>query len=249
MKVSFKIFNFNVFDIYKLLLLIFLLKVINYMKSVQVSVIVPIYNSEKYIGRCLRSLLKQTKDEEEYEIIVINDKSTDNSVKALSPFIDNIRYLENKKNIGLPGSLNKGIKEARGQYIVRVDSDDYVHWDYINILSMFLNLNNDYNAVACDYLLVDDQQNIISQENCLKKPIGCGIMFKLDKLIDIGFYDESFLAREDEELSFRFKKKYNIERVALPLYRYRKHSTNLTNDVEKMSVYKKKLNKKNNINE
>ncbi len=213
------------------------------MKSIQTSVIIPVYNSEKYIGRCLRSLLKQTKNENEYELIVINDGSTDNTYNAIKPFIGDIRYLENDKKLGLPASLNLGIKQARGQYIVRVDSDDYVHWDYLNILSMFLNLNNNFHAVACDYLLVDDQQNLISQINCLEKPIGCGIMFRLDKLIDIGLYNENFLAREDEELSIRFKKKYNIERVALPLYRYRRHADNMTNNKTKMDHFYKKLKK------
>ena len=138
------------------------------MKSVQTSVIIPVNNSEKYIGRCLRSLLKQTKNENEYELIVINDASTDNTENALKPFIGDIRYFVNEKKLGLPASLNLGIKQARGQYIVRVDSDDYVHWDYLKILSMFLSLNNHFNAVACDYLFVDDQQNVISQVNCLE---------------------------------------------------------------------------------
>ena len=111
---------------------------------------------------------------------------------------------------------------------------------------MFLSLNNHFNAVACDYLFVDDQQNVISQVNCLEKPIGCGIMFRLDKLIDIGLYNENFLAREEEELSLRFKKKYSIERVALPLYRYRRHSDNMTNDKTKMDYFYKKLKLKTN---
>tara|TARA_E500000178_G_scaffold356695_1_gene437318 strand:- start:10910 stop:11569 length:660 start_codon:yes stop_codon:yes gene_type:complete len=211
------------------------------MKSVQISVIIPVHNSEKYIGRCLRSLLKQTKNENEYELILINDDSTDNTESAINPFLGDIRYFKNDKKLGLPGSLNKGIKQAKGQYIVRVDSDDYVHWDYLNILSMHLNLNNNMDAIACDYLLVDDHQNVLSHENCLDKPIGCGIMFKLDKLIDIGLYDEEFLAREDEELSLRFTKKYKIERVALPLYRYRKHERNLTNNKKQMDKFSKKL--------
>lgn len=211
------------------------------MKSVKISVIIPVFNSEKYIGRCIRSLLKQTINESEYEIIVINDCSTDKSEDALNPFIGDIRYLKNDTQLGLPGTLNKCIKDARGQYIVRVDSDDYVHWDYLKILSMFLSLNNSFNAVACDYLLVDNQQNVLSHENCHKKPIGCGIMFKLDKLIEIGLYNEDFLAREDEELSIRFNKKYFIERIALPLYRYRRHSNNMTNDQNKMEIFQKKL--------
>ena len=217
------------------------------MRSVQVSVIVPAYNAELYVGRCLRSLLKQTLDVENYEIIVINDCSSDNTKKVLNPFIGDINYLENNKKLGLPKTLNTGIKNAKGQFIVRVDADDYVHWDFLKILSMHLQLNLSIDAIACDYLLVDNHQNIISYKNCLEEPIGCGIMFKLEHLIDVGLYDADFLAREDEELILRFNKKYSVSRVQLPLYRYRKHKHNLTNDKNTMKKYNDKLSEKHNL--
>ena len=140
------------------------------MRSVQVSVIVPVFNAELYIGRCLRSLLKQTLDIDNYEIIVINDCSTDNTKQVINPFIGDINYLENNKKLGLPKTLNTGIKNAKGQFIIRVDADDYVHWDFLKILSMHLQLNLSIDAIACDYLLVDNHQNIISYKNCLKEP-------------------------------------------------------------------------------
>ena len=219
------------------------------MRSVQISVIIPVHNCEKYIGRCIRSLLKQTLNDSEYEIIVINDCSNDNSKDAIKPFIGDIRLFNNNKQLGLPATLNIGIKQAKGQFIVRVDADDYVHWDYLKILSMHLQLNNHMHAIACDYLLVDDQQNVLSHENCLKNPIGCGIMFRLDHLISIGLYNEDFFAREEEELSLRFKKQYQISRVELPLYRYRKHDQNLTNNKSQMKNFAKKLDNKKNNNE
>ena len=72
------------------------------MRSVQISVIIPLYDCEKYIGRCLRSLLKQTLNDSEYEIIVINDCSNDSSQDAIKPFIGDIRLLNNEKHLGLP---------------------------------------------------------------------------------------------------------------------------------------------------
>ena len=104
-------------------------------------------------------------------------------------------------------------------------------------------------AIACDYLLVDDQQNVLSHENCLKNPIGCGIMFRLDHLISIGLYNEDFFVREEEELSLRFKKQYQISRVELPLYRYRKHDQNLTKNKSQMKNFAEKLDIKKNDNE
>ena len=212
------------------------------MKSVQVSVIVPSYNAELYIGRCIRSLLKQSLSQEDFEIIVINDSSKDNTKNALLPFVGDIVLIENKRNLGLPSSLNKGIKKARGQFIVRVDSDDYVHVDFLKILSLHLQLNHSIDAIASDYLLVNNDQDVIREMNCLKNPIGCGIMFRLKHLIELGLYNTKFLRREDEELMNRFKIKYNISRVAIPLYRYRRHENNITNDKKSMKKYKKKLN-------
>ena len=217
------------------------------MYSYQVSVIIPMYNQQKYVGRCLRSLLKQTIPEEDYEIIVINDGSTDNSVEALTPFMGDIRYHKNEEQLGLPPSLNIAIKKARGQFIVRVDADDFVHWDYLKILSMHLQMNPDIDAIACDYQLVNDEQEVLERGvNCLERPIGCGIMFKLDHLIEVGLYDEGFLVREEKDLRIRFLKKYDISRVQLPLYRYRQHNNNITNNLENMDTFQKKLDDKHN---
>ena len=213
-------------------------------KSLQVSVIVPTYNSQSYIGRCLRSLLNQNFDQDKYEIIVINDGSKDKTKEALKNFMGDIVYLENKKNKGLSESLNKGIKNSKGQYIVRVDSDDWVHSEFINILYHHINLNPEIDAVACDYHRVDNQQKILSYNNCEEDPIGCGIMFQAINLIDIGLYDNKFLAREEEDLIIRYKKKYSVTRVPIPLYRYRDHENNLTKNKKLMSKYLKKIKSK-----
>jgi len=213
-------------------------------KSLQISIIVPSYNSQNYIGRCLRSLLNQSFDQDEYEIIVINDGSKDKTKEALKNFLGDIVYLENKINKGLPASLNKAIKNSKGQYIVRVDSDDWVHPQFLNILYYHLNLNPKIDAAACDYHLVDNKQKILSYNNCEKKPIGCGIMFQAINLIDIGLYDKKFFAREEEDLIYRYKKKYTVTRVPIPLYRYRKHDNNMTKNKKLMKKYLKKIKKK-----
>jgi hypothetical protein len=89
-------------------------------------------------------------------------------------------------------------------------------------------------AVACDYNLVNDQEVLISRKNCMEEPIACGIMFRTDQIVDIGLYDENFLLHEERDLRIRFLKKYNIHRLELPLYRYRRHCANTTNNREAM---------------
>lgn len=215
--------------------------------SPRLSIIVAAYNEERFIGRCLRSLLNQSLPMSEYEIIVVNDGSTDKTKYALSLFLGPILVINNRNNIGLPASINKGIKYSRGEYIVRVDSDDFVNTNFLLFLLTFLDDNKHMDAVACDYYIVDDNEVILERKNCNEFPIACGILFKKEHLEDIGLYDENFMMQEEKELRVRFEKKYKINRVELPLYRYRKHEKNMTNNLEKMNHHKNMLNIKHNI--
>ena len=188
----------------------------------KVSVIIPCFNHEKFIGRCLRSILDQSINKRDYEVIVIDDGSTDSSLKIIKSFGKDIKILKNKNNIGLPFSLNLGIKSSKSKYFVRLDSDDYVNKNFLLFLLEFIERNKDTtDAVSCDYLVVNDSEKIIKRENCIKKPIACGIIFKTSHLISLGLYNEKFLINEEVELRKRYEKKYKISRLELPLYRYR----------------------------
>ena len=94
----------------------------------KISIIIPVYNSEKYIRRCLNSILNQTF--QDFEIILIDDNSKDNSLKIVSEIEkthkDKIKILKNAKNVGAGASRNKGLKIASGEYITFIDSDDYI---------------------------------------------------------------------------------------------------------------------------
>ncbi len=209
-----------------------------------ISVVIAVHNGEKYIGRCIRSILNQSLPRSAYEVIVVNDGSTDKTEFALRLFENDLKVFNHVEKRGLPASLNTGIKNALGQFVVRLDADDYVHEEYLNILSLHLRMNAKMDAVACDYILVDDHENVLETKNCLDEPIGCGIMFRIDQLVDVGLYDDQFLSREDEDLQIRFLKKYKIDRIQLPLYRYRRHESNMTNDLARMKQFKEVLNKK-----
>lgn len=99
--------------------------------QLKVSVVVPAFNVEKYIGKCIESLLNQTLSE--IEIIVVNDNSTDSTLQILTEFAkkdSRVKILDNKVNIGVSAARNLGIKSAKGEYIGFVDSDDWVAVDY-----------------------------------------------------------------------------------------------------------------------
>jgi glycosyltransferase involved in cell wall biosynthesis len=214
------------------------------LKEPLISVIVAAYNAEKFIGRCLRSLLHQSLPLDSYEIIVINDGSNDRTSYALELFHDAITIISNTQNSGLPASINKGIKAARAPYVVRVDSDDYVNLNFLNLLYLFLDQNPDSDAVACDYWLVNDSEEWLERINCMEQPIACGILFRKQQLLDVGMYDEEFRCHEDQDLRIRFEKKYVINHLELPLYRYRRHENNLTNNLETMEHHRQSFIRK-----
>lgn len=93
---------------------------------VKVSVIVPVYNTARYVARCVQSIVDQTFTD--WELILVNDGSPDNAQEVLSPYLKDSRiYLINQRNQGLSVARNVGLQKASGQYIYFVDSDDVVH--------------------------------------------------------------------------------------------------------------------------
>ena len=101
----------------------------------KVSVIIPVYNVEKYLEKCISSVLKQNMID--LEIIICNDASTDDSAKIIEKYIkiDNrIKLITHKENQGLSISRNDGIEIASGEYIFLLDSDDYIMENVLTIL-------------------------------------------------------------------------------------------------------------------
>lgn len=100
----------------------------------KISVIIPVYNVEEYIEKCICSLIAQTI--KEIEFLVINDGSTDNSINLIKSFQDSRIRIINQKNSGLSEARNTGIKKARGRYVLFLDGDDYLIDDE-SILNMY----------------------------------------------------------------------------------------------------------------
>ena len=126
------------------------------------SIIVPMYNVEKYIGKCLESIMAQKY--ENYEVIIVNDGSTDNSVDVVKEYLTDKRFkLYNKDNSGVSATRNYGIGKVTGDYIIFVDSDDYITKDLLyNINKVLVKHNYDIVKYGCN--LVDDEYNLIRKE-------------------------------------------------------------------------------------
>lgn len=175
----------------------------------KVSIIVPVYNVEKYLRKCLDSLVKQTL--KDIEIIVVNDGSTDNSLDVVKDYgekYSDIVKVYSKKNGGLSDARNYGLKYANGKYVAFVDSDDYVKKD------MFLKMynyasKNDLDIVIGDTIIKSDngeyvlKSNLDYSDNVLKNyiissPMACIRLIKNDIMKNFKF--KKGILYEDLEL-------------------------------------------------
>ena len=209
-----------------------------------VSLIITTYNYAQYVERSIRSALDQSLSSDQYEIIVVNDCSTDGTKSVLENFEKDARIFNLEENLGLSAARNFGIKKAKGQFVAFLDADDYLHKETLRLQKLFLEENNTLDAVSVDYYLVDERGRHIEHVNAAEKPIACGVMFRKDFLYNIGLYDEQFRAREEEDLRIRWTDKYNVYNIILPMYRYRMHDNNLTKNESAMQEGAIKLQEK-----
>lgn len=180
------------------------------MNTPKVSVIIPVYNTEEYIGETLNSIINQTL--KEIEIIVINDGSTDNSLQIINEYAktDNRIIVYSQENQGLSLTRNKGIKEASGEYIYFMDSDDLLdkealiscykqsiklHIDFLFFDAEILNSNNSVN-----FNIKYNRTYLISEKTALS-----GIDILLNQIeansfssqVCLNFISRSFIKKHD----------------------------------------------------
>jgi glycosyltransferase involved in cell wall biosynthesis len=205
------------------------------MKSPDISVVVTNYNYGKYIRRCLRSLLSQEIDRQRYEIIVVDDHSTDDSVRALETFklAGDITLVVNKRNLGVGASSRIGVDHARGKYFVRVDADDYVQPAFLTMLFNFLRFCPQYIGVSCDYFITDNDERILSVQSFRENGLACGMMLRTSHLERVGSYNRAKKVFEDRDL-FRRLDRDKVFHLPVPLYNYVKHGKSLTDSKKRV---------------
>lgn len=214
----------------------------------KVSVIVPVYNTEKYLKKCMDSLLNQNFDD--YEIIVINDLSPGNAEEIINSYNDKkIVYIKNKTNKGIGYNRNLGIKKAKGEYICFIDSDDYVKENFISKMYNYSKENN-LDLCVCDYVNVNENGKMLEKFNLAKFDITnydncnkilceinlgpCNKLFKKDMLINNKIQFSEKLKYED--LSFvalSIKNSIKIGKINEPLNYFTVHNNSETTTRDK----------------
>lgn len=137
----------------------------DYEPSVKLSIIVPAYNVEKYITQCLDSIVNALTDFNDYEIIVVEDCSTDNTLALLKEICSNYKNLKlliNKKNLGLSGARNKALKYSLGHYITFVDSDDMLSYGILSAVAKKIDENNNIDIFEFDF-----QHYVLEADVCI----------------------------------------------------------------------------------
>jgi len=198
-----------------------------------VSIIIANYNYGRYLGRAIQSAQAQRQMGDDLEIIVVDDGSTDNSHKVIEAYKEGVKVFF-EENKGLPAAINHGIRHSRGMYIIRLDADDWLDRHACFILSQFLHFNRKIGFVWPDYHVYDEYERVIGR---ISEPLGAGVMFRKQLLVDIGLYDENMKTHEDKDILIRCAERNIGYHVPLPLYRYFKHGENMTSDLERMKVY------------
>lgn len=198
----------------------------NAMVDKKVTIIMPIYNTGKYIKRCLDSIMRQSY--ENFELVIVNDGSTDNSEEIINEYINNykdkIKYYY-KENEGVAIARNYGLDKAEGDYITFIDSDDYVDE---NMIEKMVNkaLSYDYDLTICDLLYVYEKKTIVGDSNIYEDlnnkeqiknnmvniiPAMCGKLIKRELFNNLRFKENIYY--EDVEIYFRMYPK--IDKIGI----------------------------------
>ncbi|MBH0066668.1 glycosyltransferase [Pseudoalteromonas sp. NZS100] len=201
-----------------------------------VTIIMPCYNSENTLFDSINSVLNNTYSE--FELIIVNDGSTDGSLKVAESFTDRRIHLINRsENRGLIYTLNEGLECANGKYILRLDSDDCYLRNSIEVMINFIEkVNADFifgNAQIIDekgsYMGETKKLNdhVIRKVNVINSIIHSSVCFRKELIEELGNYNKDCLGYEDQELWYRFfranKKMYHLDK-SIVKYRIVKNS-------------------------
>ena len=134
----------------------------------KISLIIPVYNVEKYIGKCLSSIYQQDLDECFYEVLIVNDGTLDNSMEIVKEFAikhNNIRIIE-KQNGGVSSARNEGIKEAEGEFVTFIDADDWIMANSLHKIYSYLSDHPYLDVLMCNSTGEDNREHYPWIKNC-----------------------------------------------------------------------------------
>ena len=209
------------------------------MNSKSVSILLPVYNGEKFITQAINSIFDNSY--QNFEIVLIDDGSTDNTVPLVNKFKDDRIHLFKKSNSGLVESLNYGISKCKNEIIMRMDADDKLHPSKIELqLSSFLKRKvvligteakvfNEYDSKLTNIYLPAYHEDIVHSMINLRPGLIHGtIMFYKEAIEKVKMYSTKLEHSEDYDLFYRLAKIGELSNLKEQLYYIRKHDQNVS---------------------
>lgn len=197
------------------------------MEEIKFSIIIPVYNIENYISKCINSILKQNYSN--YEIIVVNDGSTDGSVDVVNKIKSDKIKLVNKQNGGLSSARNEGLKYTTGDYIWFIDGDDYIEENSLGILKKYIE-EKKYDVISFRYnkeypktkiLQIDNIDINDSKQYPLVNTSACTKIFRSEFYIKNNFtFTEGRIYEDLSLIPFIMCKAQNVKFIEESLYNY-----------------------------
>lgn len=211
-------------------------------RSPLVTVYIASYNYARFIEQAIDSVLDQTL--RDFELIIIDDGSNDGSRKIIEKYADHEKIIAvYQRNQGLAVTNNIALRQARGQYVMRLDADDWLDEHALQVMSGVLDRHGDIGLVFPDYYHVDETGGLIEvvrrhdfdDVELMDQPAhGACTMIRRRCLTELGGYDESIQCQDGWDLWVRFIQHYGVKNVNLPLFYYRRHGASLTRDEKRL---------------
>lgn len=202
-----------------------------------VSIVLPVYNGERYLAASIESVLKQSY--QNIELIIINDCSTDSTESIVRFYADKdprIHYFRNETNRKLPASLNRGFRHAKGEFFTWTSDDNLYLETAIERMVQVLEQHADIALVYCDYDAIDEEGTLIERmsagepdELLYKNVVGACFLYRRKAAEAVGEYDVNRFLVEDYEFWLRIYLSFQISALHECLYLYRRHPSALTN--------------------
>jgi len=216
----------------------------------EVTVYIPSKNYAHFLEEAIGSVLTQSM--QDWELILIDDNSTDNSFQIMERYSDDPRIsVYRVSGIGLPAVANFALTKASGKYFLRLDGDDYLNQYALKILTSVLDDNEDLDFAFPDYYEIDDEGrqlslHIAGQINNYdhyrgQPPHGACTIWRIEKLKALGGYREDLKSQDGLDVWIKSNQNENFTNIALPLFYYRKHNLSLTNSKKLISNARRNL--------
>lgn len=213
----------------------------------KVSIIITSYNYEKYVLQTIESCLHQN-DYDDYEVIVVDDGSKDNTLSILESIQDpKFKYFVIENN-GIEHCSNYGILKSEGEYLLRVDADDVLHPDYLSNMAALLEANTDYAFVYSNYYSIDEEGKTMGSSSLPQFDanevsgrgdfLATGTLYRKSAIQEYGYYSEKVknCGLENFELMLKLLNDGCVGHLHESfLFYYRRHSKNMS-EVKRQSI-------------